>query len=488
MDRFASSICLKVKRIIRPPLRLLVQKFHTDTLTIDDVPSPKKLPLIGKWVNLPLVLAGSMPKLHWYIDKRHKQLGPIFKDQIGPVNCVFVSDPEGIRSVFAQEGKYPIHILPEAWLTYNRIYNIKRGIFFMNGDEWLHFRKILNNLLLKGDTHWMEECCQVVTHNLIGKIRENSGDKFYYLKLEGDLYRSSLETILAVLLGPKRYLEMRELIEDSVKELTSTIHLVFETSSKLALVPSEFAAKWRISRWKKFESAISKVLASASKLVVILYELLGPDDDGLLVKMRSNMAVEDVTKIVTDLILAAGDTTVYSIEWMLYLLGRNRTVQERLRGELANEKGTHITSNVLLKNTIKECLRLYPVAPFLTRVLPTKSNVMGYDLPPNTVLIISVFSTGREENYFPNANEFHPDRWNNRNGRGTIVQNANLPFALGVRSCMGKRLAITQLQLTLAEIVKNFDFTIKNSKEIAVDLKMVLVPSEAIQLQFRSLD
>lgn len=61
------------------------------------------LPFIG--TTLSQIMAGSYPKLHRYIDKRHKRLGPVFKESIGPVPCVFVSDPEAMRLVFANEGK-----------------------------------------------------------------------------------------------------------------------------------------------------------------------------------------------------------------------------------------------------------------------------------------------------------------------------------------------------------------------------------------------
>lgn len=94
-----------------------------------EIPSPKGLPVIG--TTLDLLAAGSAPRLHEYIDKRHQELGPVFREKIGPVSAVFVSDPMEMRSIFNQEGKYPKHILPEAWTLYNRMYNCERGIFFM---------------------------------------------------------------------------------------------------------------------------------------------------------------------------------------------------------------------------------------------------------------------------------------------------------------------------------------------------------------------
>lgn len=93
------------------------------------LPQPKGLPLVGTMLDL--LAAGGGPKLHLYIDSRHKQLGPIFSDTIGPVKATFIADPKDMRQVFAAEGKFPIHLVPEAWVLYNKLYGSERGLFFM---------------------------------------------------------------------------------------------------------------------------------------------------------------------------------------------------------------------------------------------------------------------------------------------------------------------------------------------------------------------
>ena len=98
-------------------------------LPVAEMPSPRGLPLVG--TTLDLLAAGSAPRLHEYVDSRHKQLGPVFRDKIGPVQAVFVSDPTEMRRVFTLEGKYPVHHLPDPWVLYNNIYGSKRGLFFM---------------------------------------------------------------------------------------------------------------------------------------------------------------------------------------------------------------------------------------------------------------------------------------------------------------------------------------------------------------------
>lgn len=96
-----------------------------------------------------------------YYQAQQADIHIFIKDKIGPVEAVFLADPEEMRAVFAQEGKYPRHVLPEAWTVYNRKYGRSRGLFFMEGEEWWRYRRLMNGLLLKGDVGAIEEACEV---------------------------------------------------------------------------------------------------------------------------------------------------------------------------------------------------------------------------------------------------------------------------------------------------------------------------------------
>lgn len=94
-----------------------------------DIPIVKGLPLVGTIFSI--LAAGGGRKLHEYIDMRHKQYGSVFREKLGSVDAIWISDPLDMKLLFAQEGKFPRHILPEAWLLYNQTYGQKRGLYFM---------------------------------------------------------------------------------------------------------------------------------------------------------------------------------------------------------------------------------------------------------------------------------------------------------------------------------------------------------------------
>lgn len=117
-----------------------------------------------------------------------------------------------------------------------------------------------------------------------------------------------------------------------------------------------------------------------------------------------------------------------------------------------------IIGNSYAKGILKESLRLYPTAPFLTRILPEKKNICGYDLSGGELIIMSLYSSGRNPLNFYQPNEFIPSRWlRNEKGNFDGIHNSygSLPFAFGVRSCVGKKLAETQMTLLLSQVFNN---------------------------------
>lgn len=450
------------------------RRLHGSRRLSGEVPQARGLPLVG--TTLALLAAGSAPKLHLYIDKRHRQLGPVFRDKIGPISAIFVSDPEEMRSVFAQEGRHPAHMLPEAWVLYNRAFGRSRGLFFMDGEEWLHFRKIMNKLLLRGDPRAVEEACITASEQLVERVRA-LGPRID--DLEKELYRWSLNVITAVLMGAKNYDASRGRLEEVLGRLAGTVSSVFESSVKLQLMPAVVAAKLRLPAWRRFASSVSEALSASTLLVTTLLEL--PASDGILQRMvEEKLQREEIVKLVADLIIAAGDTTAYTMEWLLYLVAKNRRVQQELRLVLKEEPAP-----ALLKNCVRETLRLYPVAPFITRYLPADSTISGYHIPKGSLVIMSLYTMSRDGRYFENPEVFKPDRWL-RSGYGSVaaMQQASLPFAMGARSCIGRRIAEAQLQLALAGLVRAFDVELVGGREPEMVLRMVAVPSEPVGFRF----
>ena len=97
--------------------------------TYAELPTSSGYPVLGTL--LEFLAAGGVQQQHKYVTRRHQELGGVFRENLAGMDLVFVSDPADIREVFAAEGQFPQHFIPEAWLLYNQDRQARRGLFFM---------------------------------------------------------------------------------------------------------------------------------------------------------------------------------------------------------------------------------------------------------------------------------------------------------------------------------------------------------------------
>lgn len=105
------------------------------------------------------------------------------------------------------------------------------------------------------------------------------------------------------------------------------------------------------------------------------------------------------------------------------------------------------------------------------------------------------------DRYFPRPESFEPERWTRDESRqlqDVLHSAACLPFGLGVRSCIGRRVAEMQMQLLLSRvgrivinstiliICKNIQvvqkFKLSTKSDVGIKLRMITTPENLIEL------
>lgn len=84
------------------------------------------------------------------------------------------------------------------------------------------------------------------------------------------------------------------------------LHQVFEQSVMLSMVSAKLAMRLKLPRWTKFVATADMILDTVRVMVPELIQLGG---DGLLSMMvNDGIRGHDAIRIITDFIIAAGDT------------------------------------------------------------------------------------------------------------------------------------------------------------------------------------
>lgn len=112
--------------------------------------------------------------------------------------------------------------------------------------------------------------------------------------------------MLATLLGSSWQNYKQNNINNKTEKLACTLHKIFELTAKLSLLPVQYAIKLRLPIWREFVRVADDVLTIVQQLVMDMTRLKG---DGLLnLMLQEGIDKNDLSRIVTDLIIAAGDT------------------------------------------------------------------------------------------------------------------------------------------------------------------------------------
>ena len=165
------------------------------------------------------------------------------------------------------------------------------------------------------------------------------------------------------------------------------------------------------------------------------------------------------------LFTAGHETTALTLAFALYLIADRPEVQERLREEIARTAGgrplaaTDTMQGGLPYTTavIRESMRLYPPAWIIGRQTVRDCQVSGYALKRGEQILIAPYSLHRDPRYFPEPDEFRPERWEN-GLHESLPRYVYLPFGGGPRICVGNHFAMMEAVLVLGTIVRSARF------------------------------
>ena len=104
---------------------------------------------------------------------------------------------------------------------------------------------------------------------------------------------------------------------------------------------------------------------------------------------------------------------------------------------------------------IEETLRLSITAPYAARISSQELSILGHKIPANTPIIASLGVSLHNEKYFPNPQDFDPERFSVENIKKRPSL-AYMPFGLGSRRCPGYRFSRFEAFATLSVLVRQF--------------------------------
>ncbi|EKM79809.1 hypothetical protein AGABI1DRAFT_72452 [Agaricus bisporus var. burnettii JB137-S8] len=199
-------------------------------------------------------------------------------------------------------------------------------------------------------------------------------------------------------------------------------------------------------------------------------------------------------------LIAGSDTSSISLSYFFWELSRRPDILKKLQDEIDEvmPDSRAIPDICILQELpylsafIKEGLRVYTAAPsLLERVVPNSTaksgacdeifDLMGYALPPGTVVSTQAWSMHRDQSVFPSPDTFLPERWLESSLDDLVNMNQHMmPFGTGTRVCGGQNLAQVMLRVAIAAVIKNFNIAAPaetNERSMEIKDSFVIFPA-----------
>ncbi|KAM0847266.1 hypothetical protein ACQ4PT_055118 [Festuca glaucescens] len=440
----------------------------------------------GPW-QLPVI--GSLHHLAWQLPHRAmrdlaRRHGPAMLLRLGEVPTLVVSSREGAREVMkTHDATFATRPLSA---TMRVITNGGRDIVFAPyGDYWRQLRKIAVTELftarrvLSFRAIREEEVAAVLREVGEAAAAERPVDVEMHALLSALVADSTVRAVMGDRCK-ERDAFLREL-DRSMKLAAGFNPADLWPSSRLAVRLSGAAR-----RAKECRDAVYGIL---DRIIQEHQERMdsgrGHHEDLLDVLLRIQkegglqfpLDMDAIKSVIFDIFGAGSETAATTLEWAMAELIKNPKVMEKATIEVRQafqSRGAvseHALSDLhYLHLVIRETLRLHtPLPLLLPRECREPCQVLGYDVPRGTQVVINAWALGRDERYWPDApEEFRPERFQ---GEATAADFggtdfAFLPFGAGRRMCPGMAFGLANVELPLASLLFHFDWELPGSAEL----------------------
>lgn len=219
------------------------------------------------------------------------------------------------------------------------------------------------------------------------------------------------------------------------------------------------------------EQQLRKVPSAQTNAATVLHLLQNATkDDGTKEWADTNQYLEELRLVVN----ASHDPAI-PMSFALFEVSRNPEIAARVKREIASVLGDRREisyddlANLEYTTAIfKEALRMWPVAGIgIGRMIENEMEIAGgARLPAGQMILIPFYTVMRSPQEWDEPDTFRPERFLSSE---TPKAQANsdrlmLAFSAGLRMCPGFQLALYEGTVTLAHLLRNFDFSFKKGE------------------------
>lgn len=240
---------------------------------------------------------------------------------------------------------------------------------------------------------------------------------------------------------------------------------------------------------EEFEDADRLIEDVAREFVEWHRRQANPPDDMLtaLIEAKADPSIELSDNELIDeavLFMVGGQETTaltitYAFHWLSQHPEARRKVIDEANAVLGGESPgwSDLSELTYTEQVVRETLRLTPAVWNLTREVQDNTELAGGSLEAGEFLFMSPYAHHRDSRIWTDPKSFRPERWAGEVSRSI---DSYFPFGSGPRVCIGKQIALTEAQFTLAHVLQHFDVVVEQ-EQLDLHPGITLRPSGPVQ-------
>ena len=198
------------------------------------------------------------------------------------------------------------------------------------------------------------------------------------------------------------------------------------------------------------------------------------DDSNEGTKSKGYLTNGEIVGSMVEIIMASYDTVRGALSYAAYQLALNPSIQDELIKEINEYYNANPDSSLYdaaenieyVNMVLHESMRMFSTAPDTNRECSKTCTINGIVLQEGVAINIPFACVHQNPEYWPNPSTFDPERFRDP----SYPKFAYLPFGEGPRHCIGKRLGLLVLKMTLITILKEFQFRKTTKTEVPLQL------------------
>jgi cytochrome P450 len=401
--------------------------------------------------------------------------------RIGPMRFFQFSHPEQIGELLIKNAESLRKLTMVKWFFKRWMGN---GLLLNEGKPWQQQRRKVRWAMQQLEEQQQAEMVVWQTRELLDKHANTQVD------------------IAALLDRLAFYFNVRTLLGDDADDVLEAIYdaaNVLHATGIRELTSWGFAPDWAPTASKRqMRAALHSYRGTLMKLAakrrrtpslnedrdLLTWMIVAKDVQGKTEGMSDRQACDESV----NLLMGGKETVSATLIWASYLLATHPREQARAAEEVHRVVGdrdvalSDLDHLPYTQGVVQEAMRLYPPVYMIAREVARPITIGGYRAPRGAHIHVPVHAVHRDSRWFERPNEFVPERFcpelNKKRPPYTFI-----PFGVGPRNCVGKKMGYEQCMLVLATLLKYYLLQLAPEQGVpTLSTDIVLHPRDPLHL------